>query len=111
MTVRGACHCGSIQFEVVLVDGLNTARRCNCSICRMRGAVAVSALTEDLTITSGVDKLTSLSVQHHGGKTLFLFDMWHLHSSPASLEPARIWRQRRLPGGPVTIQYRGSIKY
>jgi hypothetical protein len=57
MTMRGACHCGTVQFQVILVDGLNTARRCNCSICRMRGAVAVSALIEDMIITAGADKL------------------------------------------------------
>ena len=57
-TMNGTCHCGSVQFEAILVDGLNTARRCNCSICRMRGAIAVSALIEDLKIMSGADKLT-----------------------------------------------------
>ncbi len=55
---KGACHCGSVQFEVQLVDGLNTARRCTCSMCRMRGAVAVSAKTGDLKVTKGEDKLT-----------------------------------------------------
>ena len=55
---RGTCHCGSVQFEVTLFDGLNTARRCTCSMCRMRGAVAVSAKLEDLRILKGEDKLT-----------------------------------------------------
>lgn len=71
MTVKGACHCGSVQFEVVLVDGLNTARRCNCSICRMRGAVAVSALTEDLKITSGEEKLTLYQFNTREAKHFF----------------------------------------
>lgn len=35
---HGACHCGTVQFHVRLTDRLNTARRCNCSYCRMRGA-------------------------------------------------------------------------
>lgn len=39
----GQCHCGTVRFEVTLSDGLNSARRCTCSYCRMRGAVAVSA--------------------------------------------------------------------
>ncbi len=54
---KGACHCGAVQFDVTLTDGLNTARRCTCSICRMRGAVAVSAPLEGLKITAGEDKL------------------------------------------------------
>ena len=37
------CHCGAVAFTVALTDGLNTARRCSCSFCRMRGAVVVSA--------------------------------------------------------------------
>ena len=43
MIYRGACHCGAVKFRVRLSKGLRTARRCNCSFCRMRGAVAVSA--------------------------------------------------------------------
>jgi hypothetical protein len=55
---KGACHCGSVQFEVTLLDGVKTARRCTCSMCRMRGAVAVSARLADLRITRGEDKLS-----------------------------------------------------
>ena len=52
------CHCGAVAFTVVLSDGLNTARRCNCSYCRMRGAVAVSAPLSGIEILRGQDKLT-----------------------------------------------------
>jgi len=55
---KAACHCGSVTFEVTLTDGLNTARRCTCSICRMRGAVAVSADISGIKFTKGEDKLT-----------------------------------------------------
>ena len=55
---KASCHCGAVQFEVELTDGLNTARRCTCSICRMRGAVAVSAQLAGLKITKGEDKLS-----------------------------------------------------
>ncbi len=54
----GGCHCGAVRFHVRLRDGLRAPRRCNCSICRMRGAVAVSALLEDFEITSGEEALT-----------------------------------------------------
>ena len=56
--VRGACHCGTVQFLVRLTDGLNTARRCNCSYCRMRGAIAVSAELKDIEILEGEKALT-----------------------------------------------------
>lgn len=55
---RGACHCGSVRFHVRLQDGLRSARRCTCSYCRMRGAVAVTAKLGDLDVVEGADKLT-----------------------------------------------------
>lgn len=57
--IKGACHCGSVQFRVKLADGLGTARRCNCSFCRMRGAVVVSAPLEDIEILQGHSELSS----------------------------------------------------
>ena len=56
---RGGCHCGAVQFVARLTDGLNTARRCTCSLCRMRGAIAVSAHLDDLRILQGADVLTT----------------------------------------------------
>ena len=58
MDLNGACHCGAVQFSVTLTDGLHTARRCTCSYCRMRGAVAVSADLAGLTIIAGADTLS-----------------------------------------------------
>ena len=55
---EGACHCGTVHFRVKLMDGLNSARRCTCSYCRMRGAVAVSAFVGDMDIYQGQDALT-----------------------------------------------------
>ena len=37
---EGGCHCGAVRLRLRLSDGLRTARRCDCSFCRMRGAVA-----------------------------------------------------------------------
>ena len=54
----GACHCGTVRFHVKLSGGLRTARRCNCSYCRMRGAVAVSANLGDIRFLEGEDALT-----------------------------------------------------
>ena len=55
--VEGACHCGAVRFTVTLAEGLEQPRRCNCSFCRMRGAVVVSARREDLRITSSNNAL------------------------------------------------------
>lgn len=55
---QAACHCGTVRFSLRLTDGLRTARRCNCSLCRMRGAVAVSANLSDITVIQGEESLT-----------------------------------------------------
>ncbi|URL13836.1 GFA family protein [Pantoea ananatis] len=52
------CHCGAVAFNVKLLDGLNTARRCNCSFCRMRGAVVVFAPVSGLEVVKGKETLS-----------------------------------------------------
>jgi hypothetical protein len=56
--INGACHCGAVRFHVRLAGGLHSARRCTCSYCRMRGAVAISAGVGDLDVLAGADMLT-----------------------------------------------------
>ncbi|MFM0525289.1 GFA family protein [Paraburkholderia strydomiana] len=55
--LKGSCHCGAVKFEV------NTpaapAARCNCSLCRRKGALMTPPFTADqLTIKQGEDALT-----------------------------------------------------
>jgi hypothetical protein len=56
--MKGTCHCGAVVLEVTLTDGFNTARRCDCSYCARRGAIAVSAPLDGVRIVQGADKLT-----------------------------------------------------
>jgi hypothetical protein len=58
MTQKLTCHCGAVELAVTLSDGLNTARRCDCSFCRRRGAIVVSALLDGVRVVRGADKLT-----------------------------------------------------
>ncbi len=58
MRLTGACHCGAVRFTADIRGGLDSARRCDCSFCAMRGAVAVTAPRDGLTITAGEDRLT-----------------------------------------------------
>lgn len=53
----GSCHCGGVQFEVDAE--LSKGVVCDCSICKRKGAVMVLINKEQLTITSGEDKLSS----------------------------------------------------
>lgn len=58
LTIRaGQCHCGVVRFEATLSDGFDSIRRCNCSYCRMRGAVVVMAVA--VKLLQGEDALTS----------------------------------------------------
>ena len=70
ITLNGSCHCGAVQFTATLPEGLASARRCNCSICRMRGAVAVTGSIAGFEILAGGDKLATYrfntkTAEHH----------------------------------------------
>jgi len=54
---QAACHCKAVRFSVTLPDGLTKVGRCNCSMCRMRGAVVAWAWLDGLEVTQGADKL------------------------------------------------------
>ena len=56
--VKATCHCGAVELRVTLPNGLNTARRCDCSYCRRRGAPAVSAPLDSVAVVRGADVLT-----------------------------------------------------
>jgi len=52
-----SCHCGSIQIELTLPNGIENPRRCSCSICRRRGAIAASVALDGLKLLRGKAKL------------------------------------------------------
>jgi hypothetical protein len=55
---KAACHCGAIQLELSLPNGLDDPRRCDCSMCRRRGAIVASVTLDGIKITKGEDKLS-----------------------------------------------------
>jgi hypothetical protein len=70
-THLAACHCGAVQFRVQLTDGFNTRRRCTCSYCTMRGAVAVSAPLDGLEFIQGQHLLTLYQFKTKSAKHWF----------------------------------------
>jgi hypothetical protein len=54
----GSCHCGAVAFEVDLQQGFQSLRRCNCSLCRRKGAIMANVPVERLRVTKGQDKLS-----------------------------------------------------
>jgi hypothetical protein len=54
---RLSCHCGSVVLELDLPDGIVDPRRCDCSICRRKGAIVGSVALDGITIVQGADVL------------------------------------------------------
>jgi hypothetical protein len=57
-TKTGTCHCGAVAFEVTLENGLENLRRCNCSLCRRKGAVMASVPVGKLRVVKGGEMLS-----------------------------------------------------
>lgn len=55
----GQCHCGAVKFEATLGSGFKSILRCNCSFCRMRGAVVAMAEAGGIRIVRGEEALTT----------------------------------------------------
>ncbi len=54
---KASCHCGAVELALALPDGLVDVRRCNCSMCRRRGAIVASVPLSAITIKRGGDSL------------------------------------------------------
>ena len=62
------CHCGSIEAEINAVDNLVKILRCNCSLCKRKGAVM--SMVKNLISLSGSDVGVAISgVAGPGGGT------------------------------------------
>ena len=90
VTFNGACHCGAVRFAVTLTEGFASARRCTCSICRMRGAVAVTSTPAEFRITQGEDRLATyrfntMSAEHHFCSTCGIYTHHKRRSNPNQL--------------------------
>jgi hypothetical protein len=90
VTLNGACHCGAVQFTVTLTEGFASARRCTCSMCRMRGAVAVTSTPDAFQITHGEDKLATYrfntgTAEHHFCTTCGIYTHHKRRSNPHQL--------------------------
>jgi hypothetical protein len=90
ITLNGSCHCGAVKFTAELPEGLASARRCTCSICRMRGAVAVTSTHDGFRITRGQEKLATyrfntMSAEHHFCSVCGIYTHHKRRSNPGQL--------------------------
>jgi len=52
-----SCHCGAVVLELDLPDGIVNPRRCDCSICRRKGAIVASVSLSGIRVLQGIDSL------------------------------------------------------
>ncbi|QQQ00809.1 GFA family protein [Lysobacter enzymogenes] len=50
---RATCHCGAVELELRLPHGIVDPQRCDCSLCRRRGAIAATVPLPDLRVVRG----------------------------------------------------------
>ncbi len=51
------CHCGIVEAEINIPNQFEKIIRCNCSICKRKGAIMSMVKNEDFKITKGKNKL------------------------------------------------------
>lgn len=83
----GRCHCDAVHFKVTLKNGLENVRRCNCSLCRRKGALMAGVLIKDLEVIKGADNLSlyqwnTNTAKHYFCKTCGIYTHHQRRSVP-----------------------------
>lgn len=68
---RLTCHCGRVELELTLPEGVVDPRRCNCSMCRRRGAIAATVPLSGLRIVKGADAVRLYQFNTHTAQHYF----------------------------------------
>jgi hypothetical protein len=68
---KASCHCAKVQFELILPNGLEQLRRCDCSMCSKRGAIVASVVLSGINIIEGKDVLSLYQFNTHTAKHYF----------------------------------------
>jgi hypothetical protein len=66
-----SCHCGAVVLELDLPDGLDDPRRCDCSMCRRRGAIVASVALDGIKIVQGEKALGLYQFNTYTAKHFF----------------------------------------
>ena len=68
------CHCGAVEAEINLDGDLAKVIKCNCSICKRKGAIMSMVKNEDFKIVKGEDKLKLYQFHSKVAKHYFCSD-------------------------------------
>ena len=65
------CHCGEVEAEINVSDQLVKTIRCNCSICKRKGAIMSMVKNEDFKIIKGKESLKMYQFHSKTAKHFF----------------------------------------
>ena len=51
------CHCGKVEAEINIPDSIEKFLKCNCSMCKRKGAIMSMVKNEEFKIIKGKDNL------------------------------------------------------
>ena len=82
------CHCGAVEAEIEVPDKLEKILRCNCSICKRKGAIMSMVKNENFKVTKGEDKLKiyqfhSKVAKHYFCSICGIYTHHHPRANPA----------------------------
>ncbi len=77
---RLTCHCGKVELELTLPNGIEKPRRCDCSMCRRRGAIVASVPLSGIRIVQGDDVLKLYQFNTHTAKHFFVVNVAFTHT-------------------------------
>jgi hypothetical protein len=68
---KATCHCGAVELELTLPNGIENPRRCDCSICRRKGAIVASVKLDGIRIVKGKEALKLYQFNTNTAKHFF----------------------------------------
>ena len=85
---RATCHCGSVEIIFDLPNGLEELRRCDCSLCKRRGAIAASVPLSGINIIKGKENLklyqfNTMTAKHYFCDTCGIYTHHQRRSNPS----------------------------
>lgn len=55
--LNGSCHCGTVKFSIPSDLDMSAVRRCDCSLCKRRGAIMLACPIQDVLVEKGAEHL------------------------------------------------------
>ncbi len=68
---KATCHCGNVELALTLPNGIEKPRRCDCSMCKRKGAIVASVKLANLEVVKGADNLGLYQFNTHSAQHFF----------------------------------------